>query len=80
MSAFSVVAAVFVLLIASLVAMISRRLKVAYSVGLVVAGIGVAFIPTGMDVQLTRDLPKIFRCALVARGGGARNDAKPADP
>jgi CPA1 family monovalent cation:H+ antiporter len=70
-SAFSVVAAVFVLLIASLVAMISRRLKVAYSVGLVVAGIGVAFIPTGMDVQLTRDLifnlflpPLVFEAAL----------------
>jgi CPA1 family monovalent cation:H+ antiporter len=80
-SAFSVVAAVFVLLIASLVAMISRRLKVAYSVGLVVAGIGVAFIPTGMDVQLTRDLifnlflpPLVFEAALQLHWAPFRRD------
>ena len=81
MSAFSVVAAVFVLLIASLVAMISRRLKVAYSVGLVAAGIGVAFIPTGVDVQLTRDLifnlflpPLVFEAALQLNWAPFRRD------
>ena len=81
MSAFSVVAVVLVLLIASLVAMISRRLKVAYSVGLVAAGIGVAFIPTGMELQLTRDLifnlflpPLVFEAALQLNWAPFRRD------
>jgi len=80
-SAFSVVAVVLVLLIASLVAMISRRLKVAYSVGLVAAGIGVAFIPTGMELQLTRDLifnlflpPLVFEAALQLNWAPFRRD------
>ena len=59
------------LLTASLVAMLSRRLKLPYSVGLVVAGIALALLPRGIDVPLSRDLvftvllpPLIFEAAL----------------
>jgi monovalent cation:H+ antiporter, CPA1 family len=59
------------LLIAAVVAMISRRLRLPYSVGLVVAGIVIAFLPFAPTVNLTRDLlfrvflpPLIFEAAL----------------
>jgi len=68
---FSVETFVVLLLIASVVAIISRRLKVAYSVGLVVAGIAIAVLPTGVDLPLTRELifnvllpPLVFEAAL----------------
>jgi CPA1 family monovalent cation:H+ antiporter len=60
-----------VLLIASLVAILSRRLKLPYSVGLVTAGIVLAVLPTGIEVPLTRDLifnvflpPLVFEAAM----------------
>ena len=60
-----------VLLIASLVAIVSRRLHLPYSVGLVVAGIALALLPSGVKVPLTRDLifnvflpPLVFEAAL----------------
>ena len=71
MTGFSVETFVVLLLIASVVAIISRRLKVAYSVGLVVAGIAIAVLPTGVDLPLTRELifnvllpPLVFEAAL----------------
>ena len=59
------------LLVASLVAIISRRLRLPYSVGLVAAGIALAMLPTGYEMALTRDLifnvflpPLVFEAAL----------------
>jgi CPA1 family monovalent cation:H+ antiporter len=73
-SSFSVVTFVLILLIASLVAIISRRLKVSYSVGLVVAGIVIAILPSGVELPLTRDLifniflpPLVFEAAMQLR-------------
>jgi CPA1 family monovalent cation:H+ antiporter len=71
---FSVVTFVLILLVASLVAIISRRLKVSYSVGLVVAGIVIAVLPSGVELPLTRDLifniflpPLVFEAAMQLR-------------
>ena len=44
------------LFVASLVAMITRRLRLPYSVGLVAAGILLAFLPLGIGVALTPEL------------------------
>jgi len=71
---FSVVTFVLILLVASLVAIISRRFKVSYSVGLVVAGIVIAVLPSGVELPLTRDLifniflpPLVFEAAMQLR-------------
>lgn len=60
-----------ILLTASLVAMISRRLQLPYSVGLVAAGIALGFMPGVVELPLSRDLiftvflpPLIFQAAL----------------
>ncbi|WP_246673274.1 cation:proton antiporter [Mesorhizobium sp. B2-9-1] len=60
-----------ILLTASLVAMISRRLRLPYSVGLVAAGIALGFVPGGTELPLSRELiftvflpPLIFQAAL----------------
>lgn len=50
------------LLIAAVVAMLTRRLKLPYSVGLVVAGILLAVLPFSPNIQLTEDL--IFTALL----------------
>jgi CPA1 family monovalent cation:H+ antiporter len=59
------------LLVASLVAIITRRLRLPYSVGLVAAGAAMALLPRQPDIQLTRDMifyiflpPLIFEAAL----------------
>ena len=44
------------LLIAAVVAMLTRRLRLPYSVGLVVAGIALAISPFAPKVGLTKDL------------------------
>ena len=61
----------FLLLIAAVVAMISRRLHLPYSVGLVVAGIVLAAMPFAPKITLTRDLvftallpPLLFEATL----------------
>lgn len=76
MTQFSVVTLGLVLLIASLTAMISRRLKLPYSVGLVAAGIGLSLLPVGITLPLTRELifsvflpPLIFEAALHLKWG-----------
>lgn len=60
-----------ILLTASLVAMLTRRLHLPYSIGLVAAGYGLAFLPYTVNVPLSRDLvftvflpPLIFEAAL----------------
>jgi Na+:H+ antiporter len=62
------------LLISAVVAMVTRRLRLPYSVGLVAAGIIVAFVPHWPKVTLTRDLlftallpPLIFEAAFSLR-------------
>lgn len=74
MSSFSVVTFVITLLIASLVAIVSRRLKISYSVGLVVAGMVIAVLPSGVELPLTRELifniflpPLVFEAAMQLR-------------
>jgi len=59
------------LLIAAVVAMLTRRLRLPYTAGLVAAGIGIAFLPFSLTVDLTRDLiftgllpPLIFEAAF----------------
>jgi CPA1 family monovalent cation:H+ antiporter len=81
LSGFSIVTLGFVLLIASLVAIVSRRAKLPYSVGLVTAGIVLALLPTGIELPLTRDLifsvflpPLIFEAALQLKWAEFRRD------
>ena len=59
------------LVVASLVAMVSRRIGLPYTAGLVLAGIALAFLPIGADLPLSRELifnvflpPLIFEAAL----------------
>src|SRR5947207_24777 len=59
------------LLISAVVAMLTRRLRLPYSVGLVVAGIALALLPLSPQVDLTKDLlftvllpPLIFEAAF----------------
>lgn len=59
------------LLIAAIVAMVGNRLRMPYIVGLVLAGIGLAFLPLHIEIPLTRDLvffillpPLIFEAAF----------------
>ena len=60
-----------ILLTASLAAIVSRLLRLPYSVGLVLGGIGLALLPAGIALPLSRDLifgiflpPLIFEAAL----------------
>ena len=59
------------LLISAIVAMLTRRLRLPYSVGLVVAGICLALFPLSPQIDLTKDLlftvllpPLIFEAAF----------------
>jgi monovalent cation:H+ antiporter, CPA1 family len=69
------------LLIAAVVAMLARRLRVPYSIGLVVAGFGVALLPFALNIQLTKELiftaflpPLIFEAALYLHWRDLRKD------
>ena len=62
------------LLIATIVAVAARRLHIPYPVGLVLAGIGLAFFPLASDIRLTKELiftiflpPLIYEAALYMR-------------
>lgn len=62
------------LVVASLVAMISRRIGLPYTAGLVLAGIALAFLPLGANLPLSRELifniflpPLIFEASLQLR-------------
>jgi CPA1 family monovalent cation:H+ antiporter len=70
-----------VLLTAALVAIVCRRLKMPYSVGLVIAGIALALLPNAVALPLTRDLifniflpPLIFEAALHLEWKAFRRD------
>ncbi len=59
------------LFVASLVAMLTRRIGMPYSVGLVIAGIALALLPFGLDLPLTPELifqiflpPLVFEAAI----------------
>jgi CPA1 family monovalent cation:H+ antiporter len=59
------------LLVASLIAMVSRKLGLPYSVGLVAAGLLIALVPMGAQFTLSRDLifnvllpPLVFEAAM----------------
>jgi monovalent cation:H+ antiporter, CPA1 family len=69
------------LLIASVVGVLARRLHVPYSVGLVVAGIGLALLPWHPSVTLSRELvyngilpPLIFDAAFALRREALRRN------
>lgn len=60
-----------ILLIGALVAILARRLRIPYTVGLVAAGAVITFLPLGIDVPFDKDLlfklllpPLIFEAAL----------------
>jgi monovalent cation:H+ antiporter, CPA1 family len=78
---FSIFTLGLILLTASLVAMISRRVKLPYSVGLVIAGIVLALVPSAVKFPLTRDLifniflpPLVFEAALQLEWTAFRRD------
>src|SRR5206468_10073251 len=59
------------LMVACLIAMLTRRLGLPYVAGLVVAGFLIALLPNGPDISLSRDLifnillpPLVFEAAL----------------
>jgi CPA1 family monovalent cation:H+ antiporter len=61
----------FLLLVAAIVGLLARSLRIPYSVGLVLAGIALAFVPYSAGLPLTRDLifttllpPLVFEAAF----------------
>ena len=61
----------FLLLVAALIAILTRRLRMPYTVGLVLGGMGLSFMPLRLDLTLTKDLiyslflpPLVFEAAL----------------
>ncbi|MCB1025183.1 MAG: sodium:proton antiporter, partial [Acidobacteria bacterium] len=73
-----------ILLIGAVVAIIARRLKVPYTVGLVIAGIILAFVPFGLKVSLSKELifqvllpPLIFEAALYIHWKELKRDLLP---
>jgi CPA1 family monovalent cation:H+ antiporter len=66
--------ALLLLLVAAVVAMLTRRLRLPYSVGLVLAGMGLAFLPMVPKIAFTREIlfdtllpPLLFEAALSLR-------------
>jgi monovalent cation:H+ antiporter, CPA1 family len=71
----------FLLLVAAIVAMLARRLRLPYSVGLVVAGIAISLLPGLPQIQISRELiftillpPLIFEASLYIRWQDLRRD------
>ena len=71
------------LLIAAVVAMLARRLRIPYSIGLVVAGIALALLPFSPAIQLTKQLlfttllpPLIFEAAFQIRWADLKKDLR----
>ncbi|MDQ6652846.1 MAG: sodium:proton antiporter [Acidobacteriota bacterium] len=69
------------LLVAAVVAMLARRLRVPYSIGLVIAGVGLALLPLTPLVPLTKQLiftiflpPLIFEAAINLRWSELRRE------
>jgi len=66
--------ALLLLLVAAVVAMLTRRLRLPYSTGLVLAGMGLAFLPLAPKIGFTREIlfdvllpPLLFEAALALR-------------
>ena len=64
----------FLLLIAALVAMLAQRVRIPYTVGLVLAGIALSFLPFMPEIELSKELiftillpPLIFEATLFIR-------------
>lgn len=71
----------WLLLVSAIIAMIARRWRVPYSVGLVFAGIVLAFLPITTEIELTKNIiftaflpPLIFEAALHIRWKELRQD------
>jgi hypothetical protein len=69
------------LLVAAVVAMVARRLRLPYSVGLVLGGLVLAWVPFAPDIALTRELifnaflpPLIFEAAIYIAWPTLRKD------
>src|SRR6185295_13308041 len=72
------------ILIGAIVAVVARRLKIPYTVGLVVAGIALTFLNIGLEAKFSKDLlfnvllpPLIFEAALYIRWKELRKDLGP---
>ena len=72
------------LLVAALVAIAARRLRLPYTVGLLLAGIGVALSPWHPEIEVTKELvfslflpPLIFEAAFLLRWPQLRKDLGP---
>jgi CPA1 family monovalent cation:H+ antiporter len=75
---------VALLVVAILVAIVARRLRLPYTVGLVIAGIGLALMRVETEVTLTHDFifdlilpPLLFEAALAIHWSVLRRDALP---
>jgi CPA1 family monovalent cation:H+ antiporter len=73
--------ALFLLLIAAVVAMLSRKLRLPYSAGLVAAGMALTLLPLAPRISLTKDLiftallpPLLFEAAFYLRWNELRRD------
>ncbi len=73
-----------ILLIGAVVAIIARRLKIPYTIGLVVAGIVIGFLPLGFEIGLSKELlfkvllpPLIFEAALYIHWKELKRDLVP---
>lgn len=69
------------LFVSAVVAILTRRLRMPYTVGLVLAGIGLYFLPGRLDFQLSKDLifsvflpPLVFEAALYISWEELRKD------
>ncbi len=74
----------WLILIAALVAILARRLRLPYAVGLLGAGIAVAFSPWRPEIQVTKGLvfalflpPLVFEAAFALRWPEVRRDLAP---
>lgn len=72
------------LVVAIIVAIVSRRLRLPYTVGLVVTGLSLALVPPAADINLTYDVifdvilpPLLFAAALSIPWAELRRDALP---
>ncbi|RYG85599.1 sodium:proton antiporter, partial [bacterium] len=72
------------LLIAALVAILARRLRLPYTVGLLLAGIGVAMSSWKPEIEVTKELifslflpPLVFEAAFLLRWKELRHDMAP---
>ncbi|MGH9946487.1 MAG: cation:proton antiporter [Pyrinomonadaceae bacterium] len=73
-----------ILLIGAVVAIIARRLRIPYTVGLVAAGAAITLLPLGIQVPLSKEIlfklllpPLIFEAALYIRWDELRRDLLP---